>query len=276
MLLSFRIPRGFFHKEKKSRDHRIVFRQGQFLTCMYLATAFPFRFLRISEYASPRKMRDRERGEKVVYSRARNEERRRHRPTGRLVLHFIAQYVTACSVGRCICPAVLWTRTHVFHDSRPCLLSGPTPCGSTTPVPVDQFLSRQSRPSSRLQRRGSERWSASQSISHARDGIDAVHRTAKVMHRTRVRAHGRRGRCTLHTANLSRRSTRHRLVSRLLRMRKDVVRRRRGTVAPFAVVRRLRRAAFSPLAPSVTSLGGISRGRGVRGTGRGRQRRDSP
>ncbi|TGZ51043.1 hypothetical protein DBV15_00670 [Temnothorax longispinosus] len=76
-----------------------------------------------------------------------------------------------------------------------------------TPVPVDQFLSRQSRPSSGLQRRGvasSERgWSASQSTSRARDGIDAVHRTAKYA-APRVRAHGRRGRCTLHTANLSR------------------------------------------------------------------------
>lgn len=84
--------------------------------------------------------------------------------------------------------------------TRPCLLRPVQLCGSTAPVPVDQFLFRQSR-----RRDCSERCSASQSTSRARDGIDAVHRTAKVMHRTRVRAHDRRGRCTLHTANLSRR-----------------------------------------------------------------------
>lgn len=77
----------------------------KFLLPAYLATGFS---LSLPTHLHGRGRRGTgRRSEKVGCSRARNEERRRHRLTERLVLHFIAQYVKTCSVGRCICPAVL-------------------------------------------------------------------------------------------------------------------------------------------------------------------------
>jgi len=85
-------------------------------TCTHLATAFS---LSLPTHLHGRGRRGTgRRGEKVDCSRARNEERRRHWSTERLVLHFIAQYVTTCSVGRCIYPAVLGPNPRL---SRPCL-----------------------------------------------------------------------------------------------------------------------------------------------------------
>lgn len=219
---------------------------------------------------------------------ARNEERR-HWPTERLVLHFIAQYVTACSVGRCICPAVLDPNPRLSRLGR----DSPTLCGSTQ---LWFQLTSFSLGSPGRRRRDCNDGVAARALVNqlelvnqpcARDGIDAVHRTAKVMHRTRVRgtprvrAHGRRGRCTLHTANLSRHiHNAARATGSFLGYyecvktsygRDAVPSRLSPSFTAFAVTTP---CCFFPLpsflslvSPSVTSLGGISRGREVRGTG---------
>lgn len=168
---------------------------GFFYLRAFSNNVFPF-----ASYASPRtrKARDREKRRKSgLLACERRREEKASADRARLVLHFIAQYVTACSVGRCICPAVLGPNPRLSRLGRRVYYGRSSSAVAQLRFQLTSFSS------------GSpvvgERCSASQSTSRARDGIDAVHRTAKVMHRTRVRAHGRRGRCTLHTANLSRR-----------------------------------------------------------------------
>lgn len=126
-----------------------------------------------------------------------------------------------------------------------------------------------------------ERWSALASQpATARDGIDAVHRTAKVMHRTRVRGTPY-ARMPLVVVVGARRAplifpgvytTPARATGSFLGYYECVKTHRvpshafRRRSSPFCA-----RTPTSPLRlfvpPSVISLGGISRGRGVRGTG---------